>query len=355
MPSTLTLFTALLCLANAQKVYPVDNQGNPLPGSLRTVYIDAEHLWTNRDYYRNGYPQLNTAVNRVLNRGISSSRDKTTYTVTFKPNGNCTAPSGNPHDYLSLARYFFPDETKPPTFMPYKRWDGHINYEIFNIPYSGWMQVITDDIFNSGLSYFWTGNITYAETVAKRIRDWWVNPETQMTPHLQYADWVKGYEDPYYPDGTLKAGANIEHGGIIDMSRIYLVLDGLAMISDSGAWTPSDDAGFRAWLENYAHWLRFSPRGILELENLNNHAVWYDVQLYAILTYLGHKDEVAERIKNSTLPRFFQTIAVNGTQPLETLRPLSWFYVNYNIQGLFVIAWMAQAVGVDMFAYQVTF
>ena len=89
------------------------------------------------------------------------------------------------------------------------------------IPYSGWMQVITDDIFNSGLSYFWTGNITYAEVVAKRIRDWWVNPETRMTPHLQYADWVKGHEDPYYPDGTLKEGARIEQGGIIGVFRNF--------------------------------------------------------------------------------------------------------------------------------------
>ncbi|KAJ3034400.1 hypothetical protein HDV00_005056 [Rhizophlyctis rosea] len=348
----LSLLAVLPCLVTAQKYFPVDDQGNPVAGALRTIYVDAEHLWTNREYYRNGYPQLNTAINRVLNRGISAANDKTTYTVTYKPNGNCTAPSGNPHDYLSLARYFFPDETKPPNFIPYKRWDGHINYEIFNIPYSGWMALITDDIFSSGLSYFWTGNVSYAEAVAKRIRDMWVNPETQMTPHLRYADWVKGYPDPYYPDGSLKPDADIEHGGIIDMSRVYLVLDGLNMIADSGVWTAEDDAGFRAWLEEYANWLRFSPRGILEVENLNNHAVWYDVQLYAILIHLGHDDEVRERIQNTTLPRFFQTIAVNGTQPLETLRPLSWFYVNYNIQGLFVIGWMAQAVGLDMFSYQ---
>ncbi|KAJ3032328.1 Inorganic phosphate transporter pho84 [Rhizophlyctis rosea] len=31
-----------------------------------------------------------------------AANDKTTYTVTYKPNGNCTAASGNPDDYLSL-------------------------------------------------------------------------------------------------------------------------------------------------------------------------------------------------------------------------------------------------------------
>ena len=68
MLSSLNLFVALLAIAKAKKVFPVDDQGKPLPGALRTIYVDPEHLWTNRDYYRNGYPQLNTAVNRVLNR-----------------------------------------------------------------------------------------------------------------------------------------------------------------------------------------------------------------------------------------------------------------------------------------------
>ncbi|KAJ3036470.1 Ubiquitin-conjugating enzyme E2 2 [Rhizophlyctis rosea] len=58
------------------------------------------------------------------------------------------------------------------------------------------MALIKDDIFSSGLSNFWTGNVSYAEAVTKCIRDMWVNPETQMNT-------------------AFEADADIEYGGII--------------------------------------------------------------------------------------------------------------------------------------------
>ena len=74
---------------------------------------------------------------------------------------------------------------------------------------------MTDDVFHAGLAYFWTGNAKFAEMGVRRVRDWFVNNETAVTPHLMYADWVKGAPDPYLPDGSVIPGMNVETGGII--------------------------------------------------------------------------------------------------------------------------------------------
>ncbi|KAJ3035464.1 hypothetical protein HK097_004201, partial [Rhizophlyctis rosea] len=315
------------------------------------MYIDLRHLTLNRDYHQRGFKHLNSVINRITKRARSAAEDKTTYTVTYKPNSSCIAPSGNTHDYYSLARYYFPDNTKPPPHEPYIQWDGHVNQEIFSIPYKAWLQTVTDDVFHAGLAYFWTGNVTFAEMGVRRVRDWWVRNETAVTPHLMYADWVKGVRDPYYPDGSVIPGMNVETGGIIDMSKMYQVFDGLSLLSPSNLWTPTDTTVFTTWLTRYANWLLTSPRGIAELQNQNNHATWFDVQYYSILLHLRNTSTILSSIKNQTLPRLPLQILPTGQQPLETSRPLSWHYSNYNLQGLFILARLASSIGVNLYDY----
>jgi hypothetical protein len=41
-------------------------------------------------------------------------------------NNKAAAPSGNPHDYFSFARYWWPDTTAT-SGLPFVRHDGHVN------------------------------------------------------------------------------------------------------------------------------------------------------------------------------------------------------------------------------------
>lgn len=171
-------------------VWPIDSKGSPVPGSIRTFYMNPQNLWGNRMLYRGGYHQLNPAVNRVVRRCNGAYNDNNTYSVVSKP-AHLVAPSNDPHDYYSLARYFWPNASVPGG-LPYMRADGFINPEIYLIPDVAYLNVMFDDVRDCSLAYFFTGNETFSGVAVRRLRDWFLNPATRMNPTLQFANWVKG-------------------------------------------------------------------------------------------------------------------------------------------------------------------
>lgn len=190
MLSHLVLVCAVLVQSSVGLVWPIDSKGSPVPGSIRTFYMNPVNLWSNRDLYKSGYRQLNPAVNRVIRRCKGALNDNTTYTVVSKP-AHLVAPSNDVHDYYSLARYFWPNATTE-TGFPYVRADGFINPEMYLIPDVAYLDVMFHDVQHCSLAYFFSGNETYAEVAVRRLRDWFLVPETRMNPSLQYANWVKG-------------------------------------------------------------------------------------------------------------------------------------------------------------------
>lgn len=57
----------------------------------------------------------------------------TNTTVFSVVNKKIVAPSNDSHDYMSLARYYWPDQARP-NGLPYIRIDGHVNPEIDSVP-----------------------------------------------------------------------------------------------------------------------------------------------------------------------------------------------------------------------------
>ncbi|KAI8144592.1 alginate lyase domain-containing protein, partial [Fennellomyces sp. T-0311] len=248
-------------------------------------------------------------------------------------------PGGNDqHDYMSLARYFWPNKSQPHG-MPYIRHDGKVNPEIEKVPDYMMFRNLVKHVQFLALGYHYFDNETYAERAVARLHDWFINPKTRMNPHLQYASLVRGYQT-----GRAK--------GIIDFHVVPELLDSVAILQYSDAWKPKMNQHIRFWFAQYIEWLTKSPNGIFEGEAHNNHGTYYDIQRASIYQFLNRTDLAKQVVENASATRIAQQILTSGEQYLETARPFSWFYSVFNLKGMFRLAAIGKQLGVDLHRYQ---
>ena len=64
-------------------------------------------------------------------------------------------PSGDKHDYMSLAPYHWPDPSKPDG-LPYIRKDGQTNPEVKDYPDKDNMPKLCEYVYTLGLAYYFS-------------------------------------------------------------------------------------------------------------------------------------------------------------------------------------------------------
>src|SRR6187200_553194 len=92
-----------------------------------------------------------------------------------------TPVSGNKHDYMSQAPYFWYDSTKP-NGLPYMRKDGQHNPEIKKITDKTYLDDLSAAVRILSLAWYLTANDVYAEKASTLIRHWFFNEDTKMNP-----------------------------------------------------------------------------------------------------------------------------------------------------------------------------
>jgi hypothetical protein len=247
------------------------------------------------------------------------------------------APSGDKHDYVSLAPYWWPDPAKKDG-KPYVRRDGRVNpeREKYDRPQLGGL---ADAVGTLALAYYLTGEEKYAARAATLLRTWFLDKATRMSPHLKYGQFVPGRNEG-------------RAAGIIDTVRLLPVVDAVGMLEGSRHWTKDDQAGLRAWFRDYLHWLRTSKEGKDEAAATNNHGTWYDVQVATFALLVG--DEAAARavLEQSKAKRIARQVEPDGRQPRELTRTKSFGYSVVNLRGLFALATLGDRLGVDLWRYR---
>jgi hypothetical protein len=158
-----------------------------------------------------------------------------------------------------------------------------------------------------------------------------------MNPHLKYGQGIPGIND----------GRGI---GIIETRGLPDLVDGIVLISESGAWTKADEAGLQAWLRAYLDWLLTSTHGKEEAANGNNHETRYDVQAASLALYTGQRG-VARKILEGARGRIDRQFEPDGRQPRELERTRSFDYSEFNLTAFFNLAVIGERVGVDLWNY----
>jgi hypothetical protein len=251
--------------------------------------------------------------------------------VTMKPQ---TPPSGDKHDYLSMAIYWWPDPKNPSG--PYIHRDGEHNPETTDIPDYDNLTAVIAAVHPLALSYYMTGNEEHAARAAQLIRTWFLDPTTAMNPNMKYAQGIKGINDG-------------RAAGIIETHNLPFVIDAAGLLAGSKAWTAADDAALRQWFTRFHQWMITAPTAIEEDHTANNHGSWFQEQITPIELYLGLADQARARLDLVHSERIPRQIKPDGDQPLELARTNSFFYSFYNLQALTTDASVALQLGIDLY------
>jgi acetyl esterase/lipase len=252
-----------------------------------------------------------------------------------------TSPTGDPHDYVSYGRYWWPDPASS-NGLPFIQRDGYPNREQMALGDQDRLWRMIDTV--ETLAQAW--QLEHREDCARRagewIRAWFVTPATRVNPSFEYAQ--------------IRLGRNGNHGsnsGLIDLHGFVHLIDALRLLHGSPAFTGNDETVVHQWFSDCLLWLTTSKNGKLEHDAPNNHGSWYLNQVIAIARYLD-RDEEARQYAREDFARIANQFAPDGSQPLELVRRDGLFYCGYNLEAQFCVATLAAPLGVDLWHYAAT-
>jgi hypothetical protein len=246
-------------------------------------------------------------------------------------------PSGDKHDYMSQAPYFWPDTTKPDG-LPYLHRDGERNPELSKLSDSSELSRVVVESETLALAFCFTGDEKYARHSALLIRTWFVDTKTRQNPNLNFGQGIPGR-------------ATGRSYGLIETRDLYRVIDSAILLQPSRSWTQADHRNLKRWFADFLQWMIDSPIGKDEADERNNHGTFYDVQVIAYSIFTGKPEQARKQI-TVTKERIGSQIEPDGKQPHELARTLSWNYTNMNLLGFFTIARLSESLGVDLWSYQ---
>ena len=246
-------------------------------------------------------------------------------------------PSGDRHDYFSLSPYWWPDPARPDG-LPYIRRDGQTNPESKKDLDRPRLGAMVDNVSALALAYYFTGDERYALRAGSQLRAWYLDAGTRMTPHLRFAQLVRG--------NPAERGS-----GIIDTHNFVDVVDASLLLEGSAGWTTRDGAALRRWMKEYLTWLRDTPNGRHEHDARNNHGSWYAAQTATLALFVGDTTLVRS-ILNEAKTRIGWQIRPDGGQPFELARTRSMHYSGFNADALSALAEVGRHVGVDLWRYE---
>ncbi|HMK03440.1 MAG TPA: alginate lyase family protein [Ferruginibacter sp.] len=242
-------------------------------------------------------------------------------------------PSGDKHDYMSLAPYYWPDPNKP-NGLPYIRKDGETNPEVKDYKDKEYMPKLCELANTLALAYYFSGEEKYAAHAAKLLKVWFLDKDTRMNPNLNYGQAMKGH--------NTGRGA-----GLIDTRHFIKVPDAIGLLQGSKYWTAADQEGMIKWFSDFLNWMQTSKNGIDEMNAKNNHGDWYDAQRLSFALFTGNT-ELAKQIVLNAQSRLDEQVDDAGMFPLEMERTTSLHYSVFAMEAFFLIAKMGEGTGIDL-------
>lgn len=318
------LLFACLCYLNAS--------ADSGPGKSTVYVLDAKLLKTNKARINRNDPSIMPAYKQLI-----KDADKA---LQFAPvsvmEKTSLPPSGNKHDYMSLAPYWWPDPSKPGG-LPYIRKDGQTNPEVQEYKDKEHMPKLCEVVHTLALAYYFSGNPAYAAHASKLLQVWFLDTATRMNPNLNFAQAIKG--------------TNTGRGaGLIDTRHFIKVIDAVGLMQDTRHWKPEQQHGMQKWFAEFLHWMQTSANGLDELDANNNHGVWYDAQRLSMALFID-STQLAKKIVLNAMNRLDKQMDNTGRFPAEMQRTISLHYTVFVMNAFFTIAQMADEAGMDMWNY----
>lgn len=247
-----------------------------------------------------------------------------------------TPVSGNKHDYMSQAPYFWYDSSKP-NGRPYMRRDGVRNPEINKIEDHKHLDELEEAVHALALAYYFTGTEKYAVKATSLLRGWFLDADTKMNPNLNYAQGIPGVTD----------GRGI---GLIETRSLMDIADAIGLLAGSKAWTEADNNGIQEWYKQFLNWMLTSKNGKDERAAKNNHGTWYNAQVVSYALFTGDA-KLAHALAEEGRRRIDSQFTAEGKMPLELERTTALGYSIFNLVAWSKFAVLAAKAGTDLWHY----
>ena len=297
------------------------------------LLLDATKMATYKAAYKRGDKQETQQVKTLLGQADQALVHEL-YTITNKTK---LPPSGDKHDFMSQAPYFWPDPNKPDG-KPYIQKDGLVNPEAKAMKDDANLAGVCKDVKTLALAYYFSGDNKYAAKATQQLRTFFLDPAARMNPNLNFGQGIPGTTD----------GRSY---GIIQTRHLVEIPEALALLGGSANVDAKLVSGLKTWYGQYTEWLTTSKLGKAEGNNKNNHGTFYDLQVVDFALFTGNKALARRTLETQTLPRITVQFAPDGSQPLELDRTRPWNYTSMNLQGWVQLAVLARHVGVDLWNY----
>src|SRR5882762_2682654 len=209
----------------------------PPPAAPRVFLFDARQLQATKQRIQSGDKSLEPALSK-LERDAQKALTSGPFSVVTK---DATPPSGDKHDYMSQAPYFWPDP-KSANGLPYIRRDGERNPEINKITDHRSLDQVESSVETLALAYYFKGDEAYATKAAQLLRTFFLDTSTRMNPNLQYAQFIPG----------VNTGRGI---GLIETRGLTQIVDDLGLLAGSKALTETDRRGLEDWYTKFLQWM----------------------------------------------------------------------------------------------------
>ena len=332
----LLLFWAILAVCAGDQLARAGRSSDAPPQASppQVFLLDAKQLEKARAAIHDGDKRVESAWLK-LQRDAQKALGEGPFTIINK---GVTPPSGDKHDYMSQAPYFWPDPNKP-SGLPYIRRDGERNPEINKITDHKSIDDLENAVETLALAFYFKRDEAYASKAVQLLRTFFLDPATRMNPNLEYAQYIPG----------VNTGRGI---GLIETRGFTRVVDADGLLKGSKALTKEDERGVKDWFGKFLQWMLESKNGREEAAAKNNHGTYYDVQVASYALFVGRNDLAKQTLEQAKQKRIAAQVEADGRQPLELARTKAWSYSNGNLDGLMQLATLGQRVGVDLWNFQ---
>jgi hypothetical protein len=297
------------------------------------IKLDFKTLAEKRNKVRSKDPALMPAYEQLL-----QDADKLLgYAPVSVMQKAAIPPSGDKHDYMSIAPYFWPDSSKP-NGLPYINRDGVVNPEVRQYTDKLNMPIVCENIYLLSLAYYFSSDERYAKHASKLAEVWFLDSATRMNPNLNYGQAVKGVTE-----GRAE--------GLIDSRFFIWAIDGVRLLQPSKYWTPLDQTALRHWFSAFLTWMQTSRIGQKEMNARNNHGVWYDAQSLAMALFVDSLD-LADKIVRRAASRLDQQMDSSGLFPQELTRTTSLHYSVFILNAFTIVAQLSEQTHVNLWTIE---